>query len=231
MKKNRQEKDKLVVSISPQSPIAEQFRSIRTSIEFMAEEMEMKTIVVTSSEQNSGKSLTSANLSIAFAQKGLKTLLIDADLRNPTIKYFFDLPLKRGLSSIIKRKNAFEDVICETNQENLYVLPPGFVVPNPADMLGSQQMEELLFTLRESFDQIIIDTPPILVATDAAVVSTFADGILLVIRSGKTSKQHAKKAIRLMHQSSTPIIGTVLNDVKMSKNDYYYAAKAAKRNG
>lgn len=229
MARKLQEAKKLIVSLKPKSPISEQFRSIRTSIEFASVNTEMKVIVVTSSEQNSGKSLISSNLALTFAQKGLKTLLIDADLRNPSVKNYFYLPKGRGLSSLIKRKSSLEDVIYQTDEKNLFVLPPGFVVPNPADMLGSEDMEELIEVLRQSFDQIIIDTPPILVATDAVVVSSFSDGILVVVRSGKTNKQSAKKALRSMNQSTTPIIGTILNDVKMNKYDYYYASKSNKR--
>lgn len=225
MIKKSWEQEKLIVGLAPQSQIAEQFRSIRTSLEFVADEIDMKVLVVTSSEQNSGKSLISANLALAYAQKGLKTLLIDADFRNPTIKHLFDLPQKRGLSSIIKRSRPYEEVISETNQNHLFVLLPGFIVANPVDMLGSSKMEALLKELRESFDQIIIDTPPILVATDAVVVSGFADGIVMIIRSGKTNKQTIKKAIRLVNQGTTPIVGTVLNDIKMSKSEYYYSDK------
>ncbi|CAD5897498.1 maintenance protein tyrosine kinase involved in biofilm formation [Carnobacterium maltaromaticum] len=231
MAKKLQEAKKLIVSLKPKSPIAEQFRSIRTSIEFASVNTEMKVLVVTSSEQNSGKSLISSNLAVTFAQKGLKTLLIDADLRNPSVKNYFYLPKGRGLSSLIKRKTSLEDVIYQTDEKNLFILPPGFVVPNPADMLGSENMEGLITILRQSFDQIIIDTPPILVATDAVIVSTFSDGIIVVVRSGKTNKQSAKKALRSMNQSSTPIIGTILNDVKMNKHDYYYASKSNRREG
>ncbi|MEG2292881.1 MAG: CpsD/CapB family tyrosine-protein kinase [Carnobacterium sp.] len=222
-KKELQEMKKLVVSVEPKSTISEQFRSIRTSIEFASVNTDMKILVITSSEQNSGKSLVSSNLALTFAQKGKKTLLIDGDLRNPSIKNYFYLPKGRGLSSLIRGKTSIDDAIYSTNEKNLYILPPGFIVPNPADVLGSKNMGELLGKLSQLFDQIIIDTPPILVATDAAVVSTFADGILLVVRSGKTKKESAKKGLRLMHQSLTPIIGIILNDVQMNKNeDYYY---------
>ncbi|WP_317914163.1 CpsD/CapB family tyrosine-protein kinase [Carnobacterium maltaromaticum] len=222
-KKEFQEMKKLVVSVEPKSTISEQFRSIRTSIEFASVNTDMKILVITSSEQNSGKSLVSSNLALTFAQKGKKTLLIDGDLRNPSIKNYFYLPKGRGLSSLIRGKTSIDDAIYPTNEKNLFILPPGFIVPNPADVLGSKNMGELLGELSQMFDQIIIDTPPILVATDAAVVSTFADGILLVVRSGKTKKESAKKGLRLMHQSLTPIIGIILNDVQMNKNeDYYY---------
>lgn len=221
-KKELRETKKLVVSEQPKSPISEQFRSIRTSIEFAATNTDMKILVVTSSEQNSGKSLISSNLAVTFAQKGRKTLLIDGDLRNPSIKNYFYVPKSGGLSSLIRRKTSIEDAIYPTKEKNLFILPPGFVVPNPADILGSKNMKQLLLELSKLFDQIIIDTPPILVATDAAVVSTFADGILLVVRSGKTKKESAKKGLRLMHQSSTPIIGVILNDVQMNKNEEYY---------
>lgn len=222
-KKELQEMKKLVVLEDPNSPISEKFRSIRTSIEFATINMDMKILVITSSEQNSGKSLVASNLAVTFAQKGKKTLLIDGDFRNPSIKNYFYIPRGKGLSSLLRGKISISDAVHPTNETNLFILPPGFSVLNPADILGSKNMGELLDKLSQRFDQIIIDTPPILVATDAAVVSTFADGILLVVRSGKTKKENAKKGLRLMHQSLTPIIGVILNDIQMNKNeDYYY---------
>lgn len=226
--KNKEGK-KLIVSLNPKSPIAEQFRSVRTSIEFASVSNEMKVLVITSSEQNSGKSLISSNLALTFAQKGLRTLLIDADLRNPSIRNYFYLPKGKGLSNLIKRNVSFQDAIYQTNEKNLFILPTGFVVPNPADLLGSSNMKDLIAKLRLHFDQIIIDTPPVLVATDAVLVSSLADGILLVIRSGKSNKHSVKRAIRSINQSATPIVGTILNDIKMSKDEYYYGSKENRR--
>lgn len=219
---SRNEAKKLIVSLKPQSAIAEQFRSIRTSIEFSIEDQDCQVIVVTSSEQNSGKSLVSSNLALTFSQKGKKTLLIDADMRNPSIKNYFYIPSRQGLSSVIRKKTRVQEYIFETNEKNLFILPAGITPPNPADLLGSISMKKLIQELRKSFDHIIIDTPPVLAVTDAILVSAFADGVVLVIRSGKTTKQNAKKVIRLLNQSSTPIIGSILNDVKMKLTDYYY---------
>lgn len=216
------EAKKLIVSLKPQSAIAEQFRSIRTSIEFSTEDQDCQVTVITSSEQNSGKSLVSSNLALTFSQKGEKTLLIDADMRNPSIKNYFYIPSRQGLSSVIRNKANVQEYIFETNEKNLFILPAGITPPNPADLLGSISMKNLIQELRESFDHIIIDTPPVLAVTDAILVSAFADGVVLVIRSGKTTKQNAKKVIRLLNQSSTPIIGSILNDVKMKLTDYYY---------
>lgn len=143
-------------------------------------------------------------------------------MRNPSIKNYFYIPSRQGLSSVIRNKASAQEYIFETNEKNLFVLPAGIIPPNPADLLGSISMKKLIQELRESFDQIIIDTPPVLAVTDAILVSAFADGVILVIRSGKTTKQNAKKVIRLLNQSSTPIIGSILNDVKMTLTDYYY---------
>lgn len=216
------EAKKLIVSLKPQSAIAEQFRSVRTSIEFSTDEKECQVIVVTSSEQNSGKSLVSSNLALTFSQKGKKTLLIDGDMRNPSIKKYFYIPSGHGLSSLIKSKVSTQNYLFETNEKNLFILPAGITPPNPADLLGSSYMEQLIKELRKEFDHIIIDTPPVLAVSDAILVSAFADGVILVVRSGKTTKQNAKKVIRLLNQSSTPIIGSILNDVKMKLTDYYY---------
>ncbi len=216
---------KLIVGINPQSAISEQFRSIRTSIELSLGENQNQVLIVTSSDQNSGKSLVSSNLALTFAQKGKKTLLIDGDMRNSSIKKYFYLPHRFGLSSIIKHEDRLEEYICTTEHENLFVLPAGITPPNSADLLGSSYMEELILKLRKEYDHIIIDTPPVLAVTDAIVLSAYSDGILLVVRSGKTTKQNAKKTLRLLRQSATPIVGSILNDVKMVQSDYYYQVK------
>lgn len=217
--------EKLIVDIKFRSPIAEQFRSIRTSIELSLGENQNQVLVLTSSDQNSGKSLVSSNLALTFAQKGKKTLLIDADMRNSSIHKYFYIPVKSGLSSIINKKDRLEELICTTKYKNLFVLPAGITPPNPADLLGSSYMEELILKLREEFDYIIIDTPPILAVADAIVLSVYSDGIILVVRSGVTKKQNAKKALRLLRQSSTPIVGSILNGVKLVMSDYYYQKK------
>lgn len=216
---------KLIVDINSQSAISEQFRSIRTSIELSLGENQNQVLVVTSSDQNSGKSLVSSNLALTFAQKGKKTLLIDADMRNSSINKYFYVPSKFGLSSIIKQTDRVEELICTTKYDNLFVLPAGITPPNPADLLGSSYMEELILKLREEFDHIIIDTPPVLAVADAIVLSVYSDGIILVVRSGVTKKQNAKKTLRLLRQSSTPIVGSILNDVKLVESDYYYQKK------
>lgn len=217
--------EKLIVGIYPQSAISEQFRSIRTSLELSLGKNQNQVLIVTSSNQNSGKTLVSSNLALTFAQKGKKTLLIDGDMRNSSIKKYFYLPYSLGLSSIITHGERLEEYICTTEYENLFVLPAGISPPNPADLLGSSFMEELIIKLRKEFDHIIIDTPPVLAVTDAIVLSAYSDGIVLVIRSGKNTKQNVKKTLRLLRQSLTPIVGSILNDVKMVQSDYYYKAK------
>ncbi|MDZ5759253.1 CpsD/CapB family tyrosine-protein kinase [Carnobacterium maltaromaticum] len=230
IKHKNKEEYKLIVATNPESQISEQFRSIRTSVEFSLLQ-DTKILVVTSSEQNSGKTLISSNLALAFAQKGKKTLLIDADMRNPSIAKYFYTPVKYGLSNLIRKKVKIEEAICETNEKNLSILSTGFFVPNPSDLLGGIGMKELIDTLRNKFDQIIIDTPPVLVAADATLVASHSDGIVFVVRAGKTNKYNAKKALRLVESSGTPIIGAVVNDVKMKKNENYYAASYYKGGG
>lgn len=216
---------KLIVDINSKSAISEQFRSIRTSIELSLGENQNKVLVITSSDQNSGKSLVSSNLALTYAQKGKKTLLIDADMRNPSIHKYVYIPRNFGLSRIIKNKDRFEELNYITKYENLFVLPAGIKPPNPADLFGSSYMKELILKLREEYDQIIIDTPPVLAVADALLLSVYSDGIVLVVRSGVTKIKNAKKALRLLGQSSTPIVGSILNDVKLVESDYYYQKK------
>ncbi|OEH80800.1 hypothetical protein BCR26_07220 [Enterococcus rivorum] len=218
---NREEGDKLVLVTRPLSVATEQFLSIRTSLDFIVEEDAVKVMVVTSCEQNSGKTLISANLAISFARGGKKTLIIDGDLRNPSLQRYFYCDRNRGLSSI-GDISQLKDNIFETEQENLYILPAGSININPADYFKSSKMKEIFNELRMHFDIIIVDTPPLLAVSDASVVSNYADGIIVVFRSGKTKLKNAKKTLRILEQSPTPVIGSILNDTNEFRDDYYY---------
>ncbi|MBC1604747.1 CpsD/CapB family tyrosine-protein kinase [Paenilisteria rocourtiae] len=217
------EPQKLVAKLSPKSPHSELFRSIRTNIEFSSVDKVMKSILITSSEPDSGKSLICANLAVVFAQQGKKTLLIDGDLRKPTVKKIFPEAVSHGLTGILTNKITITEAICDTDIENLYVLPAGIVPPNPSELLGSEKMKQVYAELYEIFDQIIFDTPPIQLVVDAQLLCSLVDGSILLVRSDHSSKDNSKKALEKLKTGSAHVIGSIFNNQKMKMEGYYYA--------
>ncbi|WP_088810290.1 MULTISPECIES: CpsD/CapB family tyrosine-protein kinase [Listeria] len=223
MHNNQMNRRKLIVETNPNSPITEQFKTLRTGIHFSSVDKEYKSILVTSPEPESGKSTISANLAICYAKQGSKTLLIDADMRKPTGHKTFGIRFNIGLSDLLTDNEIQpENVFHETEIENLMILTSGTIPPNPNELLASKKMGQLLASFAEEFDQIIIDTPPILASSDALVLTPYVDGAILVLRSDKTLKEHAKLAVQQLKNTQVSIIGSVLNYVKSNKNNYYY---------
>ncbi len=223
MSNNQTNRRKLIVETNPNSPITEQFKTLRTGIHFSSVDKEYKSILVTSPEPESGKSTISANLAICYAKQGSKTLLIDADMRKPTGHKTFRIRFNIGLSDLLT-DNAIqpENVFHETGIENLMILTSGTIPVNPNELLSSKKMGRLLAKLAKEFDQIIIDTPPLLASSDALVLTPHVDGAIIVLRSDKTNKEHAKMAVQQLKNTKVSIIGSVLNYVKHNKNTYYY---------
>lgn len=215
----------LVSMNNPKSMIAEQYRTIRTNIEFASIDCEIKTIVITSAEPGDGKSTTAANLAIVFAQQGKRVLLIDSDLRKPTAHYTFKVDNKVGLTNVLTKQYAFSEAITVTEDSKLYLLPSGPIPPNPSEMLGSEGMKNLLEEAKEQFDVILLETPPILAVTDAQVLSNLAEGAIFVVNSGKTEVDKAKKAKEQLVNTKVKLLGAVLNNKKQKDNQYYYGGK------
>lgn len=212
-----------LISLSnPKSPIAEQFRTIRTNIQFTSVDEELKTLIVTSAGPAEGKSTTTANLAVVFAQQGKKVLMIDADLRKPTVHYTFNKENYSGLSNVLTKQETLDEAIQPTSQENLFVLTSGPIPPNPSELLGSKGMRSLLEEAKQEFDVIILDSPPVLAVTDAQVLSNLTDGVVLVVSAGKTEVDAAKKAKELLQSAKAKILGVVLNNKKVQDSQYYY---------
>ncbi len=163
-----------------------------------------------------------ANLAVVFAQQGKKTLLIDCDMRKPTVHYTFHVENQRGLTSFLTKRNELENCIQETEVDNLFVLPTGPIPPNPAELLGSEAMKDMLNTGLESFDMILLDTPPVLAVTDAQILANQCDGTILVIKSGETPIDAAVKSKELLLAANGKLLGTVLNNKKIQDSHYYY---------
>jgi protein-tyrosine kinase len=212
----------LIALEDPKSPISEQYRTIRTNIEFSFIDEPMRSLMVTSSSPSEGKSTTAANLAIVFAQQGKKVLLIDADLRKPTMHYTFRLNNYTGLTSVLTHSSSLLSACQEANVENLYVLTSGPIPPNPAELLSSKTMDNCLQELYESFDLIIFDTPPVLAVTDAQILANKCDGTILVVASGKTEIGAAVKAKELLEAANAKLLGVVLNQRKHREGQHYY---------
>ena len=213
---------KLIVQDNPKSIIAEQYRTIRTNINFSMPDKDFKTILVTSAGPGEGKSTTSSNIAGVYAQKGKKILLIDADMRKPTAHYTFKLSNSFGLSGVLTRQCEILDAIRKTDIEGLYVLPSGPIPPNPAELLDSNQMTFMLEELHKLFDIIIFDTPPVLSVTDSQIMANKCDATILVINSRHTPKETAVKAKEILTHAKANLIGAVLNNFILDKDHYYY---------
>jgi len=222
-KKPMQNKRKLITRTNPRSPISEQYRTIRTNIQFAAVDRDIQVIMVTSSIPGEGKSTSAANLAVVFAQQGKNVLLIDADLRKPTMHYTFNVTNTFGLTNVLTRRMDLSEAVEKTEVENLDILSSGPIPPNPAELLGSKAMDELLKQLRTEYSTIIIDTPPLMAVADAQILASKCDGSILVINSGKTVIDNVLKSKEKLTSSSARILGTILNNKKIiSKQDIYY---------
>ena len=212
----------LITHLNPKSPIAEQYRTIRTNIDFSIADRNLRSLVVTSSGPGEGKSMTTANLAVVMAQQGRKVLLVDADLRKPTVHYTFRLINTEGLSNLLTKRAKLTDVITKTDVDNLYVITSGPIPPNPAELLSSRAMHDFMTEALGIFDIIIFDTPPVLAVTDAQILSSQVDGTVLVVASGKTEKDAALEAKDLLQKSQARILGVVLNRQPIKNSRYYY---------
>lgn len=228
MANNRQES--LVTVSNPRSPISEAYRSLRTNLEFSSLDRPLKTMVVTSAGPEEGKSTTLANLAVTLAQAEKKVILVDCDLRRPSQHEIFEVGNSLGLTSMVVDEEAFKNPpLQETPVPNLKLLPSGPLPPNPSELLGSRRMEEIIATLREKADLVLFDAPPIIAVTDAAVLASKVDGVLLVIKAGTTKRDHAQRAKALLEKVNARLVGAVLNNVRMdiSLHRYYAEQKRA----
>lgn len=221
---------KLITVSSPVSTNTEQFNTIRTNIQFSGADKEYKSIMMTSSAASEGKSTISANLAVSFARQGKRTVLVDSDLRRPTINATFSITNPKGITNFLTEKDiGINDIVYETTLKNLFVIPSGPVPPNPSELLGSKRMETLIDTLKNQADMVIYDAPPVLSVTDSQILSTKVDGTIIVVRADKTEKDAVKNAVGLLNHVKCHILGTILNDVEDSSNGYYgYYGKSKK---
>lgn len=203
------------------SLVAEQYRTIRTNIEFSSVQIHLRSILVTSSVPGEGKSFSAANLAAVFAQQEKKVLLVDADLRKPTIHETYQLENVQGLTNVLVGNASLGETVQKTLIDNLYVLTSGPTPPNPAELLSSKAMGELIQEMYSRYSLVIFDSPPLLAVADGQILANQTDGSVLVVLSGKTKMDTVQKARDALQQSKAKLLGALLNKKKIKKTEHY----------
>lgn len=217
------QKPQLITLTDPRSPVAEAYRTLRTNLMFAGLDRPLEVLVVTSPAPEAEKSVAAANLAVAMAQGERRTILVDADLRRPQLHELFGVSNGRGLTTMFVEPEAMANPpLVEVGVENLWLLPSGPLPPNPADLLGSRRMDEVLAALRARADFLIFDAPPVVAVTDAAVLGRKADGLLLVMTAGRTRRDHALAAREILERAHVRLVGVVLTNVPASAARQYY---------
>jgi capsular exopolysaccharide synthesis family protein len=203
----------LITLTDPRNPAAEAYRTLRTNLTFTALDKPIETLIVTSAAPDENKSTVLANLAVTMAQGERRTILVDADLRRPSLHEIFGIGNDWGLTTMIVEETTLDNPpLVDVGVDNLWLVPSGPLPPNPADILGSRRMEQVIAALKARADVILFDAPPVVSVTDATVLGTKVDGVLLVVCAGRTRREHAQRAKELLERVHVRIVGAVLND-------------------
>jgi capsular exopolysaccharide synthesis family protein len=208
---------------NPEGAVAEAYRVLRTNLLFTCPGTGGRILVMSSANPGEGKTTTAANLASALALNGAKVLVMDADLRRPTLHQHFAISKMPGLSDLIVGRNQPSEVVQTTRYKGLHILPCGYTAPNPAELLGSNAMREIAGALRKMYDWVIIDTPPILAMADTPILCRLADGLVLVMAAESTSRPAVQRSVDSVTAVGGKVIGAVLNKVDLKRNSYYYS--------
>ncbi len=219
--------DHLITVADPRSPVSEAYRTLRTNLDFSSLDKPIKTMLLTSAGPEEGKSTVLANLAVTTAQAGRKVILVDCDLRRPTLHNIFNLKNDVGLTTMVVDDAAMESPpLQDAGVEGLQLVSSGPLPPNPSELLGSRRMEEIIAALLERADVVLFDAPPVVAVTDAAVLATKVDGVLLVINAGGTKRDYARAAKAQLEKVNANLLGAVLNNVRFDVSLHrYYAAQ------
>ncbi|MCA9867220.1 MAG: CpsD/CapB family tyrosine-protein kinase [Anaerolineae bacterium] len=212
----------LVTITDPRSPASEAYRALRTNLSFYSLDKPLRTLIVTSPAAGEGKSTTAANLAVTMAQSGRRTILVDCDLRRPTLHELFGLPMSPGLTNVVMEEGG-ELPLQQTAVDNLWLLSSGPKPPNPADMLGALRMEQIIAQLAERAEMVLFDAPPVMAASDATILGAKTDGVLLVVQAGKTRRDHSERARQVLEKAGVRIVGAALTNAPKdgSMGEYY----------
>ncbi|WP_336788250.1 CpsD/CapB family tyrosine-protein kinase [Paenibacillus sp. MMO-177] len=206
--------NRLVVLINPSSVVSEAYRTLRTNIQYSSVDSRIQLLMVTSAQTGEGKSTVISNLAVAYAMEGKRVLLIDADLRKPSVHRIFSQTNRQGLTDLLTGMSTLDEVVKDSGVVNLSLITSGPTPPNPAELLGTSRMKGLIQELKESYDLILFDTPPVLAVTDSLIISSLCDGALLVVHAGKVKKAYVRKAKERLDFVQARIIGAVFNQMK-----------------
>lgn len=221
--KDKTERAGIVVADNPTSIVSEQFRTIRTNIQFSMIDRDLKTISITSAAPSSGKTTVASNLAGAFAASDVKVLLVDTDMRKPTVHKVFQVQNHPGLTNLLTdRTLGIRDVVRSTYVENLHYITCGIIPPNPSELLNSKRMSELIREMEEHYDLVIFDNPPLLAVTDAQIMAAKVDGTIVVVPQGEVKKTELDQAAELLEKVNANVLGAVLNKVDADSDTYYY---------
>lgn len=213
---------KVISELNPKSPMAEAFRILRTNLRFTAVDKPYKSLLITSAGPSEGKSTTIANLGTVMAQAGVRVIIVDCDLRKAQQHKMFGLNNDMGMTNILVGAKEIDQVIKETDIPNLRVITSGPFPPNPAELLGSEKMKAVFRTLDGMADIVLVDSPPVLMVADAALISSLMDGVIMVIRAAVTKIDAVKQALEHLKKANARVIGSVLNSLEGSSGQYYY---------
>lgn len=222
-KNNKRHKGHLVSYTDPHSPVAEAYRSLRTNIQFASLDKPAKTLLITGANPGCGKTTTVANLGVALAQAGAAVLLVDTDLRRPTLHKFFGFSNDRGLTNMLVDTNLIlREAVCHTRADHLDVLFSGPLPPNPAELLSTEKMKGMVRAFTEKYDHVLFDSPPVIAVTDAAILSRLVDATIMVLDYGSVTRDEASFALEQLRKVKANIIGTIINGMPNNKGHYYY---------
>ena len=224
-KRNGNSNSELLIDADARSPLAEAYRQLRTSILLSTAGGAPKTVLITSSLPGEGKTTTAVNTAISLAQTGANVVVIDADMRRPRLQSIFELKDRRGLSTILSSELSeaeMHSLVQQHERSGLHILTAGPTPPNPAELIGSEQMRRLILALESTFTHIVIDSPPISNFTDGVLLASMADGVLLVVHGGKSSYHIVRRSKQLLQDVGARIFGVILNNVDHRSHDYYY---------
>lgn len=219
---NSTNKRPIITHQNPKSPISEAYRALRTNIQFSSIDEELKVIMVTSAGPGEGKSTTLINLAVAYAQSDKNVLVIDADLRKPTMHHTLQVSNRWGLTNLLTNQLTIREVLQDTSIPNLSIISSGPIPPNPSEILASKKMVSILDELKQQYDIILIDAPPAIAVTDSQIIATRSDGVILVVDSDKVKRDAALKAKQNLENVRARILGVVLNNVDRKNKDAYY---------
>jgi succinoglycan biosynthesis transport protein ExoP len=215
-------KSNLIVHNDPKSSASESYRGIRTGILFSTSSGPPRSLLITSGDTKEGKTITCSNLAIAMAQAGQRILMLDCDMRIPRLHQLFNIGNERGLSNILIGEIDWREVKTSTPIPNLEVIPSGPIPPNPADLIGSDRMRDLIKEATQEYDCILFDSSPVGAVTDPVILSRFVEGVVLVVKAGQTGRERLANSFRLLKDVQAHVLGAVLNDIDIGKDGHYY---------